>query len=49
MGIGERVGAMEAESAAAQGSSVFEGPEVPFFERIMGGVMGKMKSKALPA
>jgi hypothetical protein len=23
-----------------------EEPEVPFFERIMGGVMGKMKSKA---
>lgn len=26
-----------------------EEPEVPFFERIMGGVIGKMKSKALPA
>ena len=26
-----------------------EEPEVPFFERIMGGVMGKMKNKAAPA
>jgi len=26
-----------------------EEPEVPFFERIMGGVLGKMKSKAAPA
>jgi hypothetical protein len=26
-----------------------EEPEVPFFERIMGGVIGKMKSKAAPA
>ena len=26
-----------------------EEPEVPFFERIMGGVMGKMKNKMAPA
>ena len=26
-----------------------EEPEVPFFERIMGGVLGKMKSKAAAA
>jgi hypothetical protein len=26
-----------------------EAPEVPFFERIMGGVVGKMKAMAAPA
>ena len=26
-----------------------EEPEVPFFERIMSGVIGKMKTKAAPA
>ena len=40
--------AAEAEPLAREGEAVLmdEEPEVPFFERILGGVMSKMKGKA---